>query len=180
MSGAAQGTRGIFDMIGGSFTWTSTTGPVFYVTNSTGVITLNGVEITNSSPTLIKAGADQWGNSGSNGGNVDFTANGQTLVGDAVIDSASTLTLKLKSGSSLTGTVNGAGTAKSVSVSLDSTSTWTVTADSVLTDLSDADTGFANIASQGHSICYKGSVNGATAGSFILTSGGTIHPCAGR
>jgi len=43
MSGDAQGTRGVFTMGGGSLANTATTGPLFYVTNSTGVITLQGV-----------------------------------------------------------------------------------------------------------------------------------------
>jgi len=44
MSGDAQGTKGTFTMTGGSFTWPETTGPAFYITNSTGVMTLKGVD----------------------------------------------------------------------------------------------------------------------------------------
>ena len=177
MSGDAQGTHGVFTMTGGSFTWPSTTGPAFYVTNSTGVITLTGVTITCASATLFKAGADQWGASGSNGGNIDLTADGQALEGDVVLDDVSTMTATLKNGSTLAGAINAAATAKSVALALDATSTWTVTADSVVTTLTDASATFAHVVGGGHTVCYQASANGATTGTYSLSGGGTLKPC---
>jgi hypothetical protein len=58
MSGDAEGTKGIFTMIGGSLDIRQRVGPLFYVTNSTGTITLKGVNIELNSDTLIKASAE--------------------------------------------------------------------------------------------------------------------------
>ena len=80
MSGDAEGTEGTFTMTGGSLKYTSTSGPLFYVTNSTGIITLEGVNTAVASGTLVKAAAGNWGTSGSNGGTVMLTADGQTLT----------------------------------------------------------------------------------------------------
>jgi hypothetical protein len=74
MSGDAEGTQGTYTMTGGSLTYTATDGPLFYVTNSTGIITLKGVSLTAASGTLVNAAAGNWGNSGSNGGTVVLTA----------------------------------------------------------------------------------------------------------
>jgi hypothetical protein len=183
MSGDAQGTQGIFTMTGGSFTWPSTTGPVFYVTNSTGVITLNNVTINNSSGTLVKAAADQWGTSGSNGGTVIFTANGETMTGDMIADSYSSITATLKNSSTLTGAINSANTAKAVALTLDISSTWTVTATSYLSTLIDSagisGTSLTNIIGNGYNVYYNASVtansylNGKT---YSLVSGGNLAP----
>ena len=67
MSGDAQGTKGTYTMTGGSLAYTPSSGPLFYVTNSTGVITLKGVTVSSGSGILVKASAGDWGNSGSNG-----------------------------------------------------------------------------------------------------------------
>jgi len=45
MSGDAEGRRGVFSMTGGALNYTPAKGPLFYVTNSTGVITLKGVSV---------------------------------------------------------------------------------------------------------------------------------------
>jgi hypothetical protein len=72
MSGDAEGTRGVFTMTGGSLANTAATGPLFYVNNSTGVITLKGVKVTAASGTLVDASANsRWGKSGSNGGHAE-------------------------------------------------------------------------------------------------------------
>jgi len=176
-SGDAVGTRGTFTMTGGSFAWTSATGPLFYVTNSTGVITLKDATIDSASGTLIRAGSDQWGTSGSNGGTVDFTADGETLTGDVVLDSLSSVTAVLQNATTLTGAFNTAGTAKSAALTLDATSTWVLTADAVVTTLTDADATFANITGNGHSVCYKTGVNGSASATHALSGGGQVKPC---
>jgi len=132
MSGDAEGSTGTFSMTGGALS--TAAGPLFYVTNSTGVITLSGVDLTATSGTLISAAADNWGTSGSNGGTVVFTAFGETLVGDILSDSISTITAALEDGTTLTGAVDAAA------LTIDATSSWTATEDSVLTSLTNAGT----------------------------------------
>ena len=181
MSGDAEGTQGTFTMTGGSLAHTAADGPLFYVTNSTGVITLKGVNVTASSGTLIKASAGNWGASGSNGGKVNFTADGQSLTGNIVADSISTITAGLQNGSSLTGYINSDNKASAVNLTMDSSSTWNVTADSYLTVLSDtagiSGTTITNIVGNGHTVYYTSSACPALGGkTYTLTGGGSLVP----
>ena len=73
MSGDAEGNKGTFTMTGGSLAYSAASGPQFYVTNTTGIITLKGVNITTKSGVLLKAAAGNWGKSGSNGGHAVVT-----------------------------------------------------------------------------------------------------------
>lgn len=183
MSGDAEGTEGAFTMTGGKLADTAATGPLFYVTNSTGVITLHGVDAQAGSGVLVKAAAGSWGNSGANGGNVQLTADAQTLTGDLQADSISTLDVTLQNSSTLTGAINGDNTAKSVTLSLDASSQWVVTGDSHLTCLNDAagisGSNVTNIVGNGHTVTYDSSqcpaLNGQT---YTLQGGGTLTPAS--
>ena len=177
MSGDASGTRGVFTMSGGLLTYTPAAGPLFYVTNSTGVITLKSVAVTANSGVLLKSASGAWGAAGYNGGTAIFTADAQTLAGNIVADSSSTLTLTLKNGSSLTGSINTEKTAKAADLTLDSTSKWSLTADSYLSTLSAAS--IANIAGNGHNAYYDATLSGNTwLGGKIhsLLNGGSLSP----
>jgi hypothetical protein len=96
-----------------------------------------------------------------------------------VLDGVSSADITLKNGSSLTGAINKAKTAKSVTLSLDSSSTWNVTADSYITALTDADSTISNIKGNGHTVYYD---NGNNANAWLggrtvsLTGGGTLKP----
>lgn len=182
-SGDAEGSKGTFTMTGGSLANTASNGPLFYVNNSTGVITLSGVNVTATSGTLLKAAAGNWGISGSNGGTVIFTADGQTLTGNLVADSISSITAVLKNSSALTGFIDADNTAKTVNLTLDSTSTWTVTADSHLTCLSDAGgisgSTVTNITGNGHTVYYNQSACSALGGTtYTLNGGGYLKPAS--
>jgi len=175
MSGDASGTQGTFTMTGGSLS--AAAGPLFYVTNSTGIIRLTGVALSASSGVLVNAAAGSWGTSGSNGGTARLTATGQTLVGSLVSDGYSSISATLQSGSSLTGAVN------SAALSLDATSAWYVTANSALTTLSDADgisgTAISNVHGNGHTVTYDSSLSGNSAlggRTYTLEGGGTLTP----
>lgn len=83
-----------------------------------------------------------WGTAGSNGAQVEFTADGQTLNGDIVVDTISTLHMTLTNGSSLTGTVNivdnaqnGTAVSDNAVVVVESGCTWTLTGDCTVTSL---------------------------------------------
>ena len=185
MSGDAAGTKGAFTMTGGSLGYSSQTGPLFYVTNSTAVITLKGVEVTAGSGLLLKAAASNWGNQGSNGGTAVVTADGQKLTGDLSADSISGVTLSLQNGSSLKGSINTDKTAKEARVTLDASSTWDLTADSYLTSLTLAGgisgTAVTNITGNGHTIYYDAtdSANSVLGGrTYSLSGGGTLKPAA--
>jgi hypothetical protein len=181
MSGDAQGTEGKLNMTGGSLSNTAKTGPLFYVTNSTAVITLKGVNVSAASGVLVNAAAGNWGNSGSNGGTVLLTADGQSLTGDLTADAISSINLTLQNASSLTGAINADKSAKSASLSLDAGSTWTVTADSYLTSLSDSagisGTSITNISGNGHTVYYDGSAcPDLGSKTYALGGGGELKP----
>ncbi|MFN8624054.1 MAG: hypothetical protein U0869_25200 [Chloroflexota bacterium] len=177
-SGDAEGSHSTFTMTGGSLSYDATTGPLFFVTNATGEIVLSGVDVTSGSGVLLQAAAtDRWGNAGANGGHAILTASGETLTGDVVADDISSASVTLTDGSSLTGTVTNAG------LSLDASSTWTVTADSTLTTLADADgvagMSIANIVGNGHTVTYDASLADnawLAGGTYTLSGGGTLTP----
>lgn len=151
MSGDADSGTSTFTMNGGSLT--SQNGHVFHVTNTTAVINLTGVEITNkdSKNVLLSVCDDGWeGDTNS----ATLNAASQTLEGTILVGSNSNLTLNLTDNSSFTGSIDGTITnAKgetvstevgTVSVSIDKSSTWTLTADTYISsfegDISCVDT----------------------------------------
>ncbi len=160
MSGDADSGTSSFTMTGGSLT--SKNGHVFHVTNTNAVITLEGVEIVNEDADniLLSVCADGW-SGGSNTATLKATR--QKLVGAILVGSDSTLTLELNEGSSFTGYIDGnitnvKGTVVStevgtVSVTLDSTSTWTLTGDSYVSEFNgDA----ANVIANGYTLYVNG------------------------
>jgi hypothetical protein len=175
MSGDASGTEGIFTMTGGSFS--SVEGPLFYVTNSTGIIKITGVTTNIQSGVLINAGADQWGTTGSNGGTVIFTADSENLSGNITCDSYSSVTATFQNSSTLKGYINTAA------LTLDASSTWNVTADSYLTSLTETggttSSALTNITDNGYTIYYNKSLsaNSWLGGStYTLSGGGKLTP----
>ena len=104
---------------------------------------------------LSAKGTSEWGNEGSNGGDVTFKATDQTLKGDIELDKISTLDLSL-TGSTYKGTINGDNSAKSVTLSLDKKSKLTLTGDSYVTSLEDADSSYSNIDFNGYTLYVDG------------------------
>ena len=175
MSGdAAEGTSS-FTMNGG--TLTNANGDIFFVNNTTTDITLSSATIVNndSEGYFLRAAAAGWGNSGSNGGQVNLNASKQTISGDMLVDDVSVLNLYLKDGSIFTGAINSDGEAGDVFVELSGGSKWTLTADSYITSLTcDID----SIDLNGHTLYVNGvaytaatSSTGSAIG-FTVSSGG--------
>lgn len=151
MSGDADVGTSTFSMTGG--TLTSKNGDMIYVINTHCVLTLSGVTIQNENAdgALLRvvgnSASHGWGTAGSNGAQVEFTADGQTLNGDIVVDTISTLNMKLTNGSSFTGTVNivdnaqgGTAVSNNAVVTIESGCTWTLTGDCVITSLTNSGT----------------------------------------
>ena len=132
------------------------TAPMFFVTNTNAVIDLQDTDLNFGSGVLLSAkGTSEWGNEGSNGGDVTFKATDQTLKGDIELDEISTLDLSL-TGSTYKGTINGDNSAKSVTLSLDKKSKFTLTGDSYVTSLEDADSSYSNIDFNGYTLYVDG------------------------
>lgn len=132
------------------------TAPMFFVTNTDAVIDLTNTELNFGSGVLLSAqGTSEWGKEGSNGGNVTFNASKEKLTGNIQLDEISTLTMNL-TGSTYKGTINGDNTAKSVTLSLDKDSKITLTGDSYVTSLEDADSSYSNIDFNGYKLYVNG------------------------
>ncbi len=160
MSGDADSGTSSFTMTGGGLT--SKNGHVFHVTNTNAVITLEGVEIINedSDNILLSVCADGW-NGGSNTATLKAVA--QKLVGAIKVGSDSGLTIELTNDSVFEGCIDGSITNASgtlvsaevgtVSVNLDSTSTWTLTGDSYITEFNG---NASNVISNGYTLYVNG------------------------
>lgn len=146
MSGDADVGTSTFSMTGGSLTGKN--GDLFYITNTHSVITLSGVTLSNedTSANLMTIAGNSashgWGTAGSNGAQVELTANAQTLSGAITVDGISTLDFTLKNGSSFTGTINivdnadgGTAVDDNAVVTIEEGSTWTLTGNCTLTSL---------------------------------------------
>ena len=137
---------------------TTNKGDSFYVTNTTAIINLenNTIKNTDSTGNFLRAQKDSWGTSGSNGGNVTLNMTKQKVKGNIVIDSISTLTMNMKSSSSLEGAINTDNTAKSITLKLDKSSKIKLTADSYVTSLDDEDEDYSNIDFNGYKLYVNG------------------------
>lgn len=177
-SGDAETGTASFTMTGGSLS--SKAGALFFITNTDAVATLKNVAVTNSTDTLISAGAtERWGTSGQNGGKFTFTADTETLSGKVICDKISSVSMTLKNNTTFTGSVNTDNKLAKVTINLDATSKWIVNADSYVQALTDSDSSLANIQSNGHTIYYdaSNSANSWIGGKTInLADGGKLAP----
>ena len=156
MSGDAASGSASFKATGSKIT--TKKGDTFYVTNTSAKISLTNNTITNTDSTgnFLRAQADSWGTSGSNGGDITLTMSKQKASGNIVIDSISTLKMTMKNSSSYKGTINGSNEAKSISLTLDKTSKITLTGDSYVTSFTDADITYSNINFNGYKLYVNG------------------------
>ncbi len=146
MSGDADVGTSSFSMTGGKLT--GNRGDMIFVTNTNAVIYMSGVTVENNdaSGALLRVSGNNashgWGTAGKNGAEVEFTADAQTLMGDIIVDSISTLDLTLKNGSVFTGTVNitpnaegGTAVADSAMVTVGEGCVWNLTGNCTVTSL---------------------------------------------
>ena len=159
MSGDADSGTSAFTMTGGSLI--SLSGHMFHVTNTHAVITLSGVNLINQGSGVLLSVCDDGWHGASN--TAELVADGQQLAGTILVGDNSTLTLTLQNSSSFEGTVSGeivnakgesvSSEIGNVAVVLDSTSTWTLTADTSVTSF-DGDP--ANIIGNGYTLYVNG------------------------
>lgn len=141
MSGDADVGTSEFSMTGGSLTGKN--GDLFYITNTHCILTLQNEDADGYLLRVVGNSASHgWGTAGSNGAQVEFTADDQALSGKILVDTISTLNLTLKNGSSFTGMINIASNAEGSTavsdnavVTIGSGCTWTLTGDCTITSL---------------------------------------------
>ena len=106
--------------------------PMFHVTNTKANIFLESSKFSFGSDILFDiSGQSQWGNVGSNGGDVNLTATSEELSGNIIVDAISSLNFTMKS-TAFEGAINSTGT---TNVVIDSGSSWSITGDSNITSL---------------------------------------------
>ena len=105
---------------------------------------------------FLRIKKDSWGNSGSNGGDVDLDLIDQKVSGNIVVDSISKLSMSLTKSSSYEGTINKSNEAKEIKLVLDKSSKIKLTGDSYVTELEDADKTYSNIDLNGYKLYVGG------------------------
>ena len=109
--------------------------PMFHVTNTKAIINLEKTELNFGSGTLLDvSGQSQWGTVGSNGGELTFNAKDETLDGNIIVDSISSLNMTLSS-TSYIGTINPSDDFGQTDVVIKSGSDWTLDGDSHISSL---------------------------------------------
>ena len=109
--------------------------PMFHVTNTKAIINLEKTELNFGSGTLLDvSGQSQWGTVGSNGGELTFNAKDETLDGNIIVDSISSLNMTLSS-TSYVGTINPSDDFGQTDLIIESGSDWTLDGDSHISSL---------------------------------------------
>ncbi len=156
MSGDADSGTSKFSAKNSKFT--TNTGDTLYVTNTTAEFDLENCEFTNTDAggNFLRAQADSWGNSGSNGGDVTLNLTNQKVSGNIVIDSVSTLKMNMMSNSTYEGAINSDNSAKSIELKLSSDSKIILTGDTYVTSFENDDASNGNIDFNGHKLYVNG------------------------
>jgi len=131
--------------------------PMFFVTNTDSEIRLTNTKLNYGSGTLLSVkGTSEWGNEGDNGGTVKLIAKNQNLKGNIEVDDISEATISLTKDSTFKGTINGDNAAKSVTLKISANSKITLTGDSYVSSLKNADPDNNNIDFNGYKLYVDG------------------------
>ena len=156
------------------------TAPMFFITNTKALINLENCNLDYGSGILLNVSSNdgEWGNEGSNGGDLEFNAKNQELIGDIYVDEYSSLQINLDSSSKLEGAINSGSELAVVDIRLSSDSEWTLTDDSVVNSLVIDGDDLDKIHSNGHNIYYDASddANSWINGTVSLSDGGKLIP----
>ena len=157
-------------------------GPVFLVTNNDNAhISVKGNSISSKSDMLMEVRADDWGTKGQNGGHAHLWVDKQSLSGNILVDSISSLEVGLRKGAKLNGQINEKeNRCAQVSVHIGTGSSWTSKGESYLTSIT-----FEQPLAKGlkqlkgkHTIYYdpQDPANAPLEGKEHKTGGGVLRP----
>ena len=156
--------------------------PMFFITNTEAVISLENCTFTYGSNIFLDAeGTSEWGESGSNGGTVTLTLTNQNIEGDLVVDASSSLAVTMVN-SSIKGKINNSKNSATISITLDSASKITLTGNSYISSLSNADSTGSNIIKGSYTFAdyngneYTGTGSGSSDSTTTPTSSSTTTP----
>ncbi|WP_295722929.1 hypothetical protein [uncultured Methanobrevibacter sp.] len=116
------------------------TAPMFHVTNTASNISISDTTLEFGSNILLNVSAqDQWGDTGSNGGDVQFKSTNEELKGNIFVDNISSLKFNLKN-TLLKGAINPQNNYGDTNLTIESDAQWTLTGNSHLTNLTNKGT----------------------------------------
>ena len=141
-------------------------GDTIFVTNTTASLYLENNVISNESGDFLRIQKGAWGSEGSNGGNVTAVLSDQTVEGDIIVDSISTLDLTLENGCVLTGAIDTDDQAGEVKLTMSSDSVLVLTGDTYLDSLENEDSGNSNIYLNGYKLYVAGTETAANDGTY--------------
>ena len=135
-------------------TITTNNGDSFYVTNTSAIINLTNNKIINndSNSNFLRIKKDSWGKEGENGGDVTLNLSNQSISGNIVVDSISTLVINMKNNSYYEGALNSSNTAKKLELNLDKTSKIKLTSNLYVTSLTNEVSDNSNIDFNGYKL----------------------------
>ncbi len=155
----------------------NSTGPMFYITNTTAEANLENTSLNQHGDVLVKVTSDRWGTADKNGGDFTLNARQQILTGKVLANNISKVTLNLGEATTFHGTINNDNQADAACITLTKDATWDLTDDAYVTTISDEATDFANINSNKHNIYYDRTSNPPLKGQIIsLPGGGKLKP----
>lgn len=144
---SSTGERALFQATDSTLSSAIESGAMFYVTNTSADVVLSNTTLdfdSSAANLLLAAGNDSnnWGSAGSNGATLNFTGIGETMSGVIQADTISQANVYLLDSTNWTGAASIVDNANATStkddnltINVDATSTWTVTADSTVSNL---------------------------------------------
>jgi len=158
---------------------TVTEGPLIFVTNAGGTISLSRNKISCKEDEIISIKADEWGSKGSNQGDATIDLEKQVLNGDIYVDSISSLVLTLKKSAKLNGSITGnASDSRNVKVFIKKGAKWNLKGDCYLSSISfeqPLEKGLKQLKGK-HVIYYDPNVDTELGGKEYKTGGGVLRP----
>ena len=146
-------------------------GDTIFVTNTSAEVYLENNTITNESGDFMRIQKGAWGNEGSNGGTVTATLSNQTVEGDIIVDSISTLDLTLENGSKLFGAIDTYNQAKTISLTMSGDSVLVLSGDTYVDSLTNEDAENSNIYLNGYKLYVNGTETAANEGTYGESAG---------
>ena len=155
-SGSGDASHGNAEFTANKSKITTNKGDTIFVTNTVATITLNDNNIINNDGDFLRIQKGKWGTSGTNGGIVTLNLSKQSVKGNIIVDNISTLDITMKENSALYGAIDKDNQAKNITLTMSNNSILSLTADSYIDVLNNADTTNSNIYLNGHKLYVNG------------------------
>ena len=116
-----------------------------YVTNTTAEILLENNEIVNNDWDFLRIESAAWWKTNENGWDVSLNLVNQNIKWDIIVDNISSLNMEISEWSSYEWAINTDNQSQNISINLDSNSSWTLTANSYISEITSSDKSFTNL-----------------------------------